>query len=183
MLNVKPVPKPNSKAIDDALGLLAAFGNGGDDTNRQLLNEMKEVQQHNEAVYQELKEAIRQNSQLVSDAKAQHQDNEQQQSEMEKVFNEQMREIRQERKQLDLDKIALTDKETQFSIESSNRESAIVQREQRLKQAEEEVKARESSAKKISAESKEILSEYEARVSELKGIKQRLNNVLASIAD
>ncbi len=55
---VRGIARPNSLMIQEALNLLSAFGSDKKGTTRKLLTEMKEVQDHNEAVLAAANEAV-----------------------------------------------------------------------------------------------------------------------------
>ena len=178
--SVKTIPRPGSKVVEDAIGLLTAFGQKGNQ-NKALLEEMKAVQVHNEGIYKEVHAAIQENSALVAEAIAIRKDNEKTLKEERLILDKKSFDLTRDSQELSLAISEHEENVAQFSIEAANRDSAATQREKRLATAESATEAKRLAAAKKVNEAADVLSEYQDCLLELKNVKSKLKQVLANI--
>jgi len=178
--SVKKIPRPGSQAVNEAIGLLSAFGKEGGEL-QTLLEEMKETQVHNENVHKQLASAITENSQLVAEAKR-HNTEERVQIETKAHGLEiQLGKARMKEVELKERELALEEKVSQSSIEEANAASRIKKREDQLRQSEREVEELRKAAEAEQSKARHKVMEYESKLVWLENIKAELSAVLSVI--
>jgi len=178
--SVKAVPRPGSKVMEEALSLLSAFGKeeGG---NKELLEEMKAVQIHNEEIYKQITAGIQENSQLVAESKQLNSVDRQRIREEIDELGSRALEFQKQEDKLNQRESALEDEESQFAIERSNAEGRINQREESLRKRERIAEQAEIATEKSANQAEALIEATLGKTNRLKALKEELLGVLRKL--
>jgi len=169
MMNPKSVPKPGSSSVQEALNLLVMMGSNNK-AGAKLLNEMKCVQENNEKLLAEVKDAINQLTSAQAKLDRSQEKLDQDDTASRVTFASQSRdlllqgnELEEKKKAFNLaTKARLTDNKRRIS-ELAARESLVTSRETATDLFHHQVEQRAKDADKRVAKSQELLNDLNKR--------------------
>lgn len=173
--NPKRVPSPGSAALNEALNLISGLGSG-DKNLKKMLEEMKEVQKHNEEIAQDavdaVSEAIKTQDLLRKDSLALEKDRE--------AFESETRDARQKNADADYafekSKTDFSDRKRKLDDEFNERHGRLVQGEMDLAR---EIEGLKNELRMVDTKKAE-LGEREDRVSKMEGNLYAIQEYLKS---